>query len=305
MSEDNDSIMEFGFDDAGHIKPSGMDKWKQSKHGEINRVCIVSFNRFHDAVLKNKAREKDAPLSDEEKSEILLKVDGKLAEKLGKKVSDLTDTDRIDIKSPKFWNSFAHFDEPTEKGGFGVGTFRCLSKWRGSQMLQQEICCKKFREPDQKVACVIMTYPMNKDKGVDLDLLKQKKYTEFFVWVLSAKKFKKIEQAYVEARGDEKFIIDLKVELDGDPKYQKQLITLGSMCPWAKPDFDPEVRTWILEQGLRAQQHVNQHLGFRITREKLLEKIESGKTARTLDSSSSSAASPSNALSQGYDDLIS
>lgn len=301
MSED-DSIMEFGFDDAGHIKPSGMDKWKQTKSGEVSRVCLVSFNRFHDGVLKKKAREKDGNLSDEEKLEILTQVDTKLAEKLGKKVDALTDVDRLDIKSPKFWNSFTHFDETLEKGGYGLGTFRCLSKWRGSQMLHQEQCCKKFGEPEQKVACAIMTYPMNRDKGVDVDLLKDRKYTEFFIWVLSAKKFKKIEQCYTEARGDEKFVIDLKVELDGDPKYQKQLISVGQNCVWAKPDFSPEVRTWILEQGIRASQQVNSHLGFKLSKEKLLEKLERGKSERTLDSSSSA---PSAALASGYDDLIS
>lgn len=301
---EDDTIMEFGFDDSGHIKSTGMDKWKQAKAGEVSRVCLVAFNRFHDGVLKSKTREKGGDaLSNEEKMSILEKVDVKLAEKLGKKVEQLTDVDRLDIKSPKFWNSYAHFDESVEKGGYGVGTFRCLSKWRNGQMLQQELCCKKFGEPDQKIACAVMTYPMDKNKGPDVDLLLQKKYTEFFVWVLSVKKFKKIESLYGEARSEEKSVIDLKVELDGDPKYQKQMITLSSTSVWAKPDFNPEIRNWILEQGQRAQNHIESHLGFKISKEKLMERIESGKAEKRLESSSSAA--PSAALSSGYDDLIS
>lgn len=304
MDNHEDGVMEFGFDDAAHIKTSGFEKWKQSKAGQIDRACIVSFNRWHDVVLRNKAREKGSPLSNEEQSEILAKVDAKIAERLGKKVEELTEVDRLDIKSPKFWNSFTHFDEKTEKGGYGMGTFRCLSKWKGSQMQQQEVCCKKFGEPEQKVACIVMTYPINKsDKSVNVKLLLDKEYTEFFIWSMNAKKFKKIEAAYAEARAEEKAVIDMKVELDGDPQYQKQLITGAATCCWAKPDFSPEIRNWILEQGLRAGKQVNTHLGFKMTKEKLLEKIESGKTAARLEASSS--ASPTNVMAAGYDELIS
>lgn len=301
---EDDSLMEFGFDDSSHIKTNGFEKWKQSKAGQIDRACIVSFNRYHDVVLRNKAREKGSALTNEEQSDLLSRVDAKIAAQLTKKVEDLTEVDRLDIKSPKFWNSFTHFDDKVEKGGNGIGTFRCLSKWKGSQMLQQEVCCKRFNEADQKVACIVMTYPINKsDKSVNVKLLLEKEYTEFFVWVMNAKKFKKIEAAYAESRAEEKYVIDMKVELDGDPNYQKQLVTASSTSCWAKPDFDAGIRNWILEQGLRAAKQINTHLGFKLSKEKLLERMESGKTAQRLEASSS--ASPSNALSAGYDDLIS
>jgi hypothetical protein len=301
MSDDTD-IMEFGFDDSGHIKNVGVEKWKQEKPGKVDRACIVTFNRYHDVVLRNKAREKGEPLTNEEQAEILVKVDNKIAERLGKKPSELTDVDRLDIRSPKFWNSYTHFDEREENGGHGAGTFRCLSQWKGSTLIKGDICCKKFGEPEQRIACGIMTYPVDNKMQVDEELLLKKRYTEFYIWTLNVKKFKKVESAYAESRADNKHTIDLKIELDGDSKYQKQVITGSSSSCWSRQDFDAAMRNWILEGGLRAGKSISNHLGFKLSKEKLLEKLEGGKGGG--GSRQMEASAPNTQLAAGYDDLI-
>jgi hypothetical protein len=288
------NCIEFGFDDAKIIKTVGVETFKQNRPGEKHRVSVIAFKKFHDEILMRKTREKGSPLSDEEKAGLFAKIDQKVAEQLGKPVEQLTEVDRLDIKKARFSVAFTHY-------GDGVGTIRCLSKYEGSTMVKPEECCNRFGDADQKVGTVIMTYPVD-DKGqVDGDLLKMRKYTNFYIWVLSAKKFKKLEAAYTDARSDNREVIDLRVTLDGDPKFQKQQIEAASTAFWAREDCDPEVRAWILDQGLRAYKYVSNNLGFEMKLDKLMEKLGGSSPAQV--SSSAQAETPK--LVASYEDLIS
>lgn len=290
--------MEFGFDDAKVIKAAGAELFKQTRPGEISRISIVSFKRHHDKSLAKKAKEADRPLTEAEKAEYIKQVDAKIAERLGKPVEQLTEVDRLDVSSPKFASTFTHYSE-------SVGTIRCLSGYEGSTMVKPEECCNRFGDADQKVGTVVMSYPVDKDGRIDMDLLKMKKYVSFFVWSMSSKKYKKLESVYVDARNDKKSVIDLKVTLDGDPKYQKQLIEGGSTAVWARDDFDPEIAAWILDQGLRTWRHVSSNLGFEMKLDKLLEKLglSGGSSGHTqIGAGSSTAESPK--LVTSYNDLL-
>lgn len=289
-------IMEFGFDDAKVIKNTGVDQWKQTRPGEVSRVSVVSFKKFHDVVLAGKAKEKGSPLTDQEKAELIAKIDTKLAEQLKKEPSQLTEIDRLDIKHPRFSYAFTHYKE-------GVGTIRCLSKYEGNVCVKPEVCCDKIGEADQTVATVIMTYPVDRDEQVDEDLLKQKKYTGIYIWKLSAKKFQKLNSAYADARNDKRVVVDLKVTLDGDPKYQKQIITPGPNAIWARDGMDPALRHWVLDQGLRAWKHVQNSLGYEMPKDKLLERLgQAGGASGQLGSGAASAAAPQ--LQSSYDELL-
>jgi hypothetical protein len=273
MSSEN--IMEFGFDDAKVIKNQGYEQWKQAKKGERSRVSVISFKKFHDMVLAAKQREKvDSagkmiPLTDQEKAEYITKIDAKLAQQLNKPVDQLTDVDRLDIKQPRFKYGFTHFGE-------GVGTIRCLSKYEGTTCIKPDTCCDKFGDAEQTVAMVVLIYPTDDQLQVEEELLKAKKYTTVGIWKMGSKKFKKLETAYVDARNDKRFVIDLSVVLDGDPKYQGQVITSLSGANWAREGGEPTVRSWVLDQGLRAWKYVDNSLGFEMTKDKLLEKLGQG-----------------------------
>lgn len=282
--------IEFGFDDSKSIKTSDVDLFKQSRSGEKSRISIISFKRFHDGVIAKKTKEKGSSLTDAEKAEILGKVDAKLAEQLKKEPKEMTEADRLDIKNPRFSYAFTHFGE-------GVGTIRCLSKYHGTTVQQAEVCCDKFGDATQTVGVVVMTYPVDDKLQVDEDLLRQRKYTNFFVWKMSAQKFKKLETAYVEARNDNRFVIDLSVKLDGDPKYQKQEITALGGAAWARETADPATRAWVLDQGLRLWKHVEKNLGFAMKKETLLEKLGQAKPQLSGED-----AKP--ALVSGYDDML-
>lgn len=287
-------VQDFGFDDGKVIKVQGVEVFKQNKHGEKHRVSIIAFRKYHDIVLKVKAQEKGSPLTDEEKAAFCTKIDAKLAEQLKKDVKDLTEADRLDIKKPKFSYSFTHFNE-------GVGTIRCLSKYEGPTLIKPDICCDKFGDADQKVGTIIMTYPVDQEGNIDADLLKARKYTSVYVWAMSSKKYQKLESAYKDARTDQREVIDLRVTLDGDPKYQKQQIEAASTAFWAREGCDPEIRTWVLDQGLRAYKYVEQNLGFTMTRDKLLEKLGQSPSA-AAQLSGGSADAPK--LVSGYDELL-
>jgi len=281
MSSDN--IIEFGFDDAKVIKNQSIEQFKQSKNGERTRVSIVSFKKYHDVVLAAKSRGPEGQvivISDAEKAEFITKIDSKIAQQLNKPVDQLTDADRLDIKQPRFKYGFTHYGE-------GVGTIRCLSKYEGTQLTKPEICCEKFGDADQTVATVIMTYPVDDKLVVDGDLLKARKYTNFYIYKMGSKKFKKLESAYADARQDKRFVIDLSVSLEGDPKYQSQVIAAMSSAFWARDDGDQAVRQWILDQGLRAWKHVDNSLGFEMSKAKLLEKLGQGSSQSSIGSGDS------------------
>jgi hypothetical protein len=262
----DDSIYEFGLDDAKIIKSQAIDLFKLSKSGEKARISIVSFKKHYDLVVADKTRKKGAPLTEIEKAEILTKVDAKLAELLHKKPEDLTETDRLDRKSLKFWYAFTHYRD-------GIGSIRCLSKFENNNVIKSDVCCDKFGDPDQTVAAIVMQYPTDENQQVDEALFKQRKYVNFNVLRMSSKKFRRIESAYAGAHEDNKYVVDLRVSLEGDPKYQKLSFEVQASAYWARDTIDPEIQKWVLEHGLRAHKHVSSFLGFQLTREKLLERL--------------------------------
>ena len=120
---------------------------------------------------------------------------------------------------------------------------------------------------------------------------------------MSAKKYKKFESTYASARKNDFKVIDIKVTLDGDSKYQKQNFENGMTAVWARKEgVNPEIRQWILEEGLRAWKHVEKELGFELTAEQLQQRISGGGSSNQLGSGEASAEAPK--LQQGYDDLL-
>ncbi len=293
-------VMEFGFDDAKVVKVQGIDQFKLDKPGAKARVSIVHFKKFHDVVLANKAREKMAagngPLTDEEKANYIKRVDEKLAEKLGKKPEEMTEVDRLDITNPKFSVAYTHYRD-------GLGTIRCLSKYEGTVCVKPDICCDKIGDAEQTVATVVIQYPVDENLQVDMDLLKARKYTHFFIYKMSAKNFKKVETAYIEARGEKRQVVDLLVTLDGDPKYKKHLIQAPSTAFWAREGFDLEVRNWILDQGLRAAKYIDNNLGFVMKREQVIERL-GGQAASAAALSDGQASADAPKLVDSYDSLL-
>lgn len=267
-----DSIIEFSFEDSRVIKPSGMEKLKLGRPGEVARVSIVSFKKYTDSIIAQKSREKEAPLSDDEKAAIIAKVEAKLKEQLGK--AELTEADRTDIMAPRFSVAFTHYDDR-------VGGLRCLSKYQGANVTKAELCCEKFGDADQTIATVVMLYPLNRDHSVDMDYLKARKNIDFQILRMTSKKFKKIEGVYADSRQNEMGCIDLKLTLDGEPKFQKFLIESGQTALWARKDADPELRAWVIDQGIRSHKYVKNELGFEMSREKLVEKLNAAGSSST------------------------
>jgi hypothetical protein len=265
----DNSVFEFGFDEPTVIKNQAMDRFKQNRPGQKDRISIVSFKRVHDGIFAAKMREKGSPLSDAEKVDLTAKIDKKIAEQLGKSADDLTEVDRLDIKSPKFAFAWTHYRD-------GLGSIRCLSHREGKNVIKSELCCNKMGDADQTVGMVVMSYPVKDGIQADEELLAAKKYVNFYIWRMTAKKFRQIEDVYKEARGEDKFTIDLIVTLDGDPKYQKQVITAGSSAVWAKGKMDSDVRNWVLDQSLRSWKHVPSNLGYDMKLERLKEKLMGG-----------------------------
>ena len=187
----------------------------------------------------------------------------------------------------------------------GIGSIRCLSQYEGATISKMAQCCKEIGDADQHIAIPILKYPIGEHAVVDEQMLKDKKYTEILIWRMSAKRFKKLEAAYVEARQESKPVIDLKVTLDGDPKFQKQVIVPASTAFWAREGGDPEVRQWVLEQGLRAMKSVPGNLGYEMSAEKLAEKLGgvAASTAALNAAPETSAAAPK--LQASYEDLLS
>jgi hypothetical protein len=279
MEKMESSCFDFGFDEAKVIKNVGCELFKQGKAGEKSRITVISFRRLHDNVLLIKTREKGSALTDPEKAEYITKIDTKIAERLGKKVSDLTEVDRLDLKQPKFSFAYTHFKD-------GIGTIRCKGKYenipgQGPTLVKPAICDEHMGDAEQTVGCVILQYPIDSEGQVDLELFKVKKYTHIFIWKMGSKKFKKLESVYVDARKDRRETIDLRIELDGDPKFQKQNINYASDATFALDIIDPALRQWVLEQGLRNYKYVEGHLGYAMPMDKLLEKL--GKTPASGD----------------------
>jgi hypothetical protein len=283
-------VIEFGFEDAKEIKIQEIERFKQDRPGQKDRVSIIAFRTYHEVVLSAKAKEKGEPLTDEEKAEFISKIDAKLKEQLKKE--ELTEVDRLDIKSPRFSYAFTHY-------GDGVGTIRCLGKYQGNTLVKPGLCCNKFGDADQMVATVIIRYPTDEEGQVDAELLAKRKYTKIELYRFSAKKFRRVEGVYVNARSNNLPVIDLNVTLDGDPQYQKQLIESAMTAYWAREDCDPEIRQWILEQGLRAYKYVPRELGFELSHDKLAEKLGMKSVSQGNESG---AAAP--VLKTSYDDLL-
>jgi hypothetical protein len=286
------NILEFSFDDSKIVKTQEIEIFKQNK-GEKHRVSVVAFKRFHDAVLKSKTQEAGRPLTDQEKAELIIKVDARLAEQLKKKPEELTEIDRLDVKAPRFSVAFVHYKD-------GLGSVRCLSTYEGGQLVKPEVCCKEMGDATQTVGTIIMIYPVDEHLQADIDLLKQRKYTHIRMWRMTAKKFKQTESTYVGARNDQPptYVLDLKVTIEGDPKFQNQKIESGSTAVWAREGMDPEIRQWVLEQGLRNYKHIAKNLGYEMSREKLIERLN----ATPAMSAEASAEAPQ--LSTNYNELL-
>lgn len=286
------NVIDFSLDESKVVKTQEIELFKQNK-GEKNRISVIAFKKFHDMVLNAKAEEAGRPLSDQEKAEIISKVDIRLAEQLKKDPKELTETDRLDIKRPRFSVSFVHYKD-------GIGTVRCLGTYEGGNLIKPEICCKEMGDATQVVGTVVVVYPVDEHLQADVDLLKQHKYTYFRMWKMTAKKFKQMEGTYVGARSEGIHFPDLKITLDGDPKYQNQKIESGGTATWARDTVDPEIRRWVLEQGLRNYKHIAKNLGYEMSREKLVERL--GGAGVPQLSGEAGAATPM--LSTSYEDLL-
>lgn len=290
-------MIDFGIEDSSVVKSSDAELFKQNRDGDKNRISIVAFKRHHDAALSKKTKEKGAPLTDQERAEIITKVDARLAEHIKKDVKDLTEIDRLDLKNPKFGVTNTHYNDK-------VGTIRCLSKYDGNTVTEREMCCDKFGDAEQTVGTVIVQYPTDDHLAVEAEIFKQKKMTKFLIWKMGSKKYKKVQSTYFESREASQPYIDLKIVLGGDPKYQKQDISAQQgPAYWVRENVDPQVRAWVLDQGLRMFKNVEGKLGFNMSREKLLERLgESGPAAAGALTGGDSA------LPKGvdsYDDLLS
>jgi len=292
--------MDFGFDDSKVIKTAGVERFKQDRPGKVDRISLIAFKTYHDVLLSSKAREKGAALTDQEKADLCARIDAKLAENLKKKPEELTEIDKLDINAPRFSFAFTHF-------GDGVGNIRCLSTYEGTTLVKSALCCRKMGDADQTVGTIILQYPVDKDNQVDMALLKERKYTELWVWKLSSKKFKKLQGAYIDARNDNppRPVVDLKITLDGDPRYQKQIIEVASSAVWARKDTNPEIRQWVLEQGLRAYKYVKENLGFEMREDALAEKLGGQAASAAALAASPETSAPSPQIQQSYDDLLS
>lgn len=265
---------EFGFDSAQVVTVNSVEKFEQKASKQKNIVSIVCFRKYSDGVLMRKTVEKGAPLTDEEREEYIAKTDKKIAENLGKPVEALTEVDRLDTSSPRFAMSRTHYIETNK-----IGTIRCLSTYNSvGEIVKKAQCCKiDPKDAQQIVATGIVVYPTDNDE-VDLDLLSMKKQLNFFVWKLAATKFKKIEALYKNARNDNKLNIDLAVELDGDPKYQKQNITsMGGTASFLRDlKGDMDVKGYILDRGLKLFKSTDDVLGYKMDAAKLAEKLSGG-----------------------------
>ncbi len=273
-------VMEFGFDDGKVIKNSGIDEFKIEQKGGRARISLVAFKKYSDAILVRKVKERWENMSeseragkslslslftDQEKLDIISKVDAKLAEKLGVPVEKLREIDRLDTESPKFWMAHTHFRD-------GVGTFRCMGTYKGSTLLEAGRCCDDNGEAEQRAVTIVLKYPVDEKLIPNEQMMKDRLYTEILLYKLSAKQYNRLESTFLEAREDGKPRMDLKVTLDGDPKYKKHVYET-STCFWGKENFDPATRDWILDQGLRATKHCPNNLGAELKLQAYLEKI--------------------------------
>lgn len=295
MSSD---IIEFGLDDVGTVNVNSIEPWKQQRPGEISRISIVCFKTFADCYFTQKFKETGRVISDDEKHEIIKKIDIKLAAQLNKPVEQLVQEDRLELKQPRLAMSRTHFKD-------GVGTIRCLSKYDGNTLIKPELCCEKMTEATQSVATLIMTYPLDRDNQIDEDLLANKKYTNFHVWKMSPKKYEKFQTAYKDAHKSGSFLVDLKVALDtGDVKYQKQHIeACRGDAVWANARMtEAGIKSWVLDQGLRNWKHIQDNLGYSMKREQLVEKLQLSSGSGQNQPAAATASTPQ--LQQSYDSML-
>ena len=267
-------IIEFGLDNSKIIKSAGCEAFKQSRQGEQSRITIIAFETHHNLVLKSKVKEKGSPLTDAEKADLIAKVNNKLSEHLKKPLDQLTEADKQDVRAPKFAFAFTHYQE-------GVGTIRCLGKYENGVLVEPGLCCEKMGDTEQTVGTVILQYPIdsNNENQLDMDLFRLKKHTSPFIWKLGSKKCKKLLAVLNEQRNDGRPTIDLRIELaEGDVKFQKQNIHYVSSAAWCREDVPPELKQWVIEQGLKNWKHVDSSLGFKMTADRLAEKLGGGSS---------------------------
>lgn len=294
-------IIEFDLDEAKVIKATGVESFAQTRSGEQNIVSIISLKKIYPAVFAKKAADKGSPLTDEEKAAYIAKIDEKLAEKTGKTVEQLTEVDKLDLSKPSFSASFVHYRKD-------VGTIRCLSKYDGSTLIKAEECCNQLGDSEQKIGMIVVIYPME-DGHIDLELVNRRKQVQFCAWVMSGKRFKKVKSVLDDAKNDNRGeVVDLRVTLEGDPQYQKQVVQYAGTATWARDNFDPEVRRWILDQGLRAQKHLESKMGYKIKLNELMEKLNGSAQVAGHNYSgnqlSSGNSEASKLLKVSYDNIL-
>jgi hypothetical protein len=285
-------MIEFGLDNSKIIKAAGCEAFKQSRTGEQSRITIVAFETHHNLVLKSKEKEKGSPLTDAEKAEYIAKVNAKLSEHLKKPIEQLTEADKQDVRAPKFAFAFTHYQE-------GIGTIRCLGKYENGVLVKPGLCCERMGDTEQTVGTVVLQYPLDSsnDNALDMDLFRMKKQTAAYIWKLGSKKCKKLLAVLNEQRNENRPTIDLRIELDGEVKYQKQNIHFVSSAAWCREDVAPDLKQWVIEQGLKNWKYVDGSLGFKMTADRLVERLGGGNTQI-----SDEAAKP--ALHAGYSNLL-
>ena len=267
-------VVEFGFENSTVVPKNNIDTFEQSKTGQKNRISVVAFQPRIRGLIAKKTQEKGAPLTDEEKTALVVKLDAKLSEVLNKKVEELTEADRVDPAAPRWIASWTHFHAD-------VGTIRCYSDYdHEGNVVDPKVCCRKYGDAKQVIASIVMIYPMTDDGQTDFDLLNQKKSTYFQLLKLNGKKYKTIESVYKDMKNEDppRFTIDLKVTLDGDPKFKNQKFE-GSSASFLNKNVSDETRSWIYDRGIRLWKHVDSILGYDMPMEKFLEKTGGGGSA--------------------------
>jgi hypothetical protein len=169
--------------------------------------------------------------------------------------------------------------------------------------VKPEVCCNEFGDADQTIATIVMVYPTLKDGTIDMEDFARRKRVDFQLLRMSQKKFARINSVYTDARAAKMPIIDLKLTLDdGDIKFQKYIIENSLTAVWAREDTDPELRNWVLEQGMRNFKYVETSLGFKMTKDKIMEKLR-GSSGGSNELSGAEAEKPQQ-LAANYSSLL-
>lgn len=293
-------IVEFGFDDEVSIQNNTLEPFKQERTGQKDRVSIIVFKRHNDKVIEQKVKEaakEGKTLTEQEKAQIFASIDAKIAEKFKKPISEVQEIDRLDTRDPKWAYGWNHYRED-------VGVIKCMSTYEGPNVIKKRLCCQEIGEASQALATIIMRYPLLDNGDPDTDLLKMRKQVRFQAWKVSPKKFAQISERYLDERKDNnKYVLDLKLQLEGEPKFQKQIMG-SSTATWAREDVPLEVKQWILEAGITAMTKIKSVIGFEIKEEALVEKLRAGGKSVALGDKPREEDKPRGSLQTDYGSML-